>query len=427
MKLLIVILFSLLVLLFKNLAGYLNLPTTPNPAIFLGLIFISSWVVGHSIKNKYIPMLTGFILYGIIMGPHTLGIIRFQDVQFLEFMRFLPLMILAFLAGGRLQMKKEFRFTSLIPCLALSQLAAVFIATLAVFLLIFMLFPDIFPVSGSLAVFIPLLSGLILSSGSPAVVLSVSRETNTPVRSKELILETTTLLSLFLILPFLAQGMLFRTLLPGGPDPVTALRIYAVHLTAVIILGAGMGFIFKGIITWLKSELIFFLLTFSIVFYAGVGEYLPESILSFSLAGLLVRHTSSSGEKFMKELSNASPPMIVLFFTLTGFHLSLSFSFFTLSAALFLFLVRGFSLTLATRGILRIKKEDPGLAPFISNGFLSQSGITLSFIAILCAFPDFPRKAELCAVLTAVTFLNLLVGPPLLQWALYRIKTHREL
>jgi hypothetical protein len=426
MRILIVILLSLLVLLFRHLAGFLNLPTTPNPSILLGLILISSWVIGHSIKNKRFPMMSGFLLYGILIGPYGLGVAGITDVQSLEFMRFMALVIIAFLAGGRLELKKDYGFTSLIPLLALIQVVAVLLGTMIAFLLINVLFPDFFMARGALFILLSVISGLILASGSPAVILAVNRENVSPVRFKEFILSTTVFISMILILPFLANGILFQTALSPGLSFYKALRMFSLHLFLVILLGTGAGFLLKNILSWLRSELIFFLLFLPIIFYAGTKGALPESVLSFMLAGLIVRRYAPRGKRIMKELEHHSTPLFVLLFTLIGIQFYFSLSLFTLLAAFLIFAIRYLCLRFATEGFLRLRKEDSKTAKAIANGFISQSGLSLSFIAILCTFPEFHHQNELCAVLTAVAFLNLLVGPPLLQRALYRIKTHRK-
>lgn len=426
MSFLIILILTGLTVGSQYLSRYLNLPTDLNPSILLGLILVSGWVIGRSVKNKTLPMLTGFILYGMLVGPEGLNLITASDLESLEFIRFMIFMMMAFLAGGRLELKVYRDFSKKIPLLMAGHLGVLLLGTLLLFLILLVLFHPFAFLKSSHAPFYILFTTLVLASGSPAVVLSVNRENVSPVRIKALVLNTVTLTSMVLILPFLGHGVLLQAMTSKGPEWAQAFLTFAFHLFSVIFVSAAMGLLLRFFLKHFRGELIFFLIIFIIVLYGNGDIYMPELILSFMLAGIIVRHHSGPGKGFIKDISRHSLPFFVVFFTLTAAGIRWFFIPSLIPILLVLFTMRYVFLRFSTELILRRWREESFAARPLSRGFVSQSGLTLCFISIASSFPGISHLQELCTVLTLLVFLNLLIGPPLLQRALYRIKLFRE-
>ncbi len=410
----------------QYLSHYLNLPTDLNPSILLGLILVSAWVVGHSVKNKTLPMLTGFVLYGMLVGPEGLNLITAVDLQSLEFIRFMVFMMIAFLVGGRLELKAHSGFSKRIPLLLATQFGAVLSGTVLLFLILSAFFHHFAFLKGFHTFFYILFTTLVLASGSPAVILSVNRENVSPVRNKSLVLNTVTLSGMILIIPFLGHGVLLKAMTAKGPEWASAFQTFAIHLFSVILVSGSMGLLLRFFLKHFRGELVFFLVIFMIVLFGGGDLYMPELILSFMGAGIIVRYNSASGKRFIKDISRHSLPFFVVFFTLTAAGIHWTFTASLLSMLAVLFMMRYVTLRFSTELFLRQWQEDFPSARPLSRGFVSQSGLTLCFISIVSSFPEISHLQELCTVLTLLVFLNLLVGPPLYQRALYRIKLFRE-
>jgi len=426
MSFLIILILTGLTVGSQYLSRYLNLPTDLNPSILLGLILVSGWVIGRSVKNKTLPMLTGFVLYGMLVGPEGVNLITVSDLESLEFIRFLVFMMMAFLAGGRLELKVYPNFPKKVPLLMAVQLGALLLGTVLLFLILPVVFHQFAFLKGSHAPFYILFTTLVLASGSPAVVLSVNRENVAPVRIKALVLNTVTLTGMILILPFLGHGILLQAMTTKGPGWAQAFQTFAIHLFSVIFVSTAMGLLLRFFLKHFRGELIFFLVIFIIVLYGNGDIYMPELILSFMIAGAIVRHHSSPGKGFIKDISRHSLPFFVAFFTLTAAGIRWSFIVSLMPILAVLFMMRYAFLRFSTELILRRWNEESSSVRPLSRGFVSQSGLTLCFISIVSSFPGISHLQELCTVFTLLVFLNLLVGPPLLQRSLYRIKLFRE-
>lgn len=426
MSFLIILILTGLTVGSQYLSRYLNLPTDLNPSILLGLILVSGWVIGRSIKNKILPMMTGFILYGMLVGPEGLNLITDSDLESLEFILFMAFMMIAFLAGGSLELKTYMDFSKKIPLLIAVHFGGLLLGTVLLFLILPVLFHSCAFLNGSHTAFYILFTTLVLASGSPAVVLSVNRGNVSPLRIKAFLLNTVTLAGMVLIIPFLGHGVLLQAMTPKGPGWVQTIQIFALHFFSVIFVSVIIGLLLRFFLKHFRGELIFFLVIFMIVLYGNGNIYMPELMLSFMLAGIMVRHHSDPGKEFIKDISRHSQPFFIVFFTLTAAGIRWSFIPSLIPIVIVLFMMRYTILRFSTVHVLRRWREESYAATPLSRGFVSQNGLTLCFISIVSSFPGISHLQELCTVLTLLVFLNLLVGPPLLQRALYRIKQFRE-
>lgn len=426
MTLTLIILLTIAVALSQWLAVYLNLPTAVNPAILLGIILISGAVAGHTIKTKIIPTITGFVLYGLLIGPHALKLVETETIQSLDFIHFLSLFLIAFLAGGRLNLKEHRHFYSLVPVVSLSQ---IFFTLLLTGLAIGLYSKNLFPkTDGSLPMTFILITGLILSSNSTAAILAVSHESQPRKKHGDFILATSLLTNILIMIFFLGKSVFFQYFYhtQGDISAATLILRITIHLAAAILTGGILGFLFVFLLSRLHREFLFFIILFSIGAYVSVSYYLSESLIAFITAGIILRNFSRQGNYFMKNLENYSFPIFIIYFTITGAGLSISFPREFIPFLIILFLIRIFTLSSTTFLALRISGENHKTASQLSFSFLSQSGLTIGLITSLTLFRESLIPYELYTVLIWITFLNLIVGPAVLKFFINKLKTFRN-
>jgi len=426
MTIALIILLTIAVALSQWLAAFLNLPTAANPAILLGIILISGAVAGHTIKSKNIPTITGFVLYGLLIGPHALKLAGTEMIQSLDFVQFLSLFLIAFLAGGRLNLKEHKHFYSLVPFISLGQLLFTLILTgLVVGLFSKSLF---LKADGSFPIIITLFTGLILASNSTAAILAVSHENQPRKKHGDFILATSLLTNIFVLIFFLGKAVFFRYFYQtsGNISAMTVILKMAIHLVTGILTGGALGFLFVFLLSRLRREFLFFIILFSIGAYVSVSFYLSESLIAFITAGIILRNFSRQGNYFMKNLESHSFPLFIVYFTITGAGLNLFLPREYIPFLVVLFIIRILALSSTTHFALRINGENPGTATNLSFSFLSQSGLTIGLLTSLSLFRESLIPHELYAVLIWITFLNLLAGPPVLKYFMNKLKTARN-
>ena len=72
---------------------------------FVWILFASDYFAKYLQKIK-LPLITGFLLTGIICGPQALGLITEEAVEHLDFINDLSLAFIAFAAGAELYLKE---------------------------------------------------------------------------------------------------------------------------------------------------------------------------------------------------------------------------------------------------------------------------------------------------------------------------------
>lgn len=426
MAIILIILLTILAALAQWLAVYLNLPTIVNPAILLGIILISGAVAGHTIKSKIIPTITGFVLYGVLIGPHALKLITSDTIRSLDFIHFLSLFFIAFLAGGRLNIREHKNFYSLVPVISLAQLTSTIILT---GLVMWIFSKNILLRTGSpVSTTMIIITGLILASNSTAAILAISLENQPRKHYKDFLLATSLTTNIIVMIFFVGKAVLFHNYdqtsyaLSAG----SVILQMTVHFVSAVLTGVILGFLFVFILSRFRREFLFFILLISIGAYVTAYNYLPESLIAFITAGIILRNFSRQGNYFMKNLENYSFPLFIVYFTITGAGLNLSLPNLLIPLLIVLFLIRLITLSSATNLALRLSGENRKTATGMSLAFLPQSGLTVGLLSSLTLFQESLITRELYAVLMWITFLNLLVGPPVLKHVMSKLKTLRN-
>ena len=78
------------------------------------LIYISSFIIialaskqiGQFFKQAKLPLISGFLIAGVIVGPYVLGLIPAKAVESLRFIDEIALAVIAFAAGNELYIKE---------------------------------------------------------------------------------------------------------------------------------------------------------------------------------------------------------------------------------------------------------------------------------------------------------------------------------
>ncbi len=85
----------------------------PILAIFL-ILAVASKQFGHLFARARLPLITGFLFTGIVVGPSILGLISDEAVKGLRFVDQLSLAVIAFASGAELHLKElKGRFKSI--------------------------------------------------------------------------------------------------------------------------------------------------------------------------------------------------------------------------------------------------------------------------------------------------------------------------
>ncbi len=386
----------------------------------VGFLLLVAGAAAHATEPLGVPHLTAYLLAGVAVGPHGLGVVGHHAVTDLQAVNALALALIALAGGAELRLEglraglRGLGWATLVQnALGLVGMAAVFVAA-----------RPLIPFAGGLGTSAllgaALLWGAVAVTRSPSALLGVVAQTRAqgPVTAFSLnfvmtsdvvvvvVLAVATTLARPLLEPgaavsFSSFGHLGHELLGSVAVGTTlglglALYLWAVGRHVLIVLVA-LGFVFTHLFAWLSFEW----------------------LLVFITAGFVVQNLTAQGKALLHEVERTGEVVYVIFFATAGAHLDLGLLATLWPAALLLAGARAALAVLGGRLSSRLAGDPPALARWGFAALVPQAGLALGIAGqVTAAFPQL--GAPFGALVVAVVAVNEMAGPVLLKLALDR-------
>lgn len=384
----------------------------------LGIIMLTGFVAGNLVKKIKLPAVTGYILVGFLVGPFGLQLITQKNVGDLQLLNGLALSLIALTAGG------EIKFSGLKNNLKTISSVLVFqtlfivpgIAGLILLLSLVIPFfanPAVFP-NVNFVIAAGLLLGIISTASSPSTTLAVIVECKKKNRITELILSIVMLKDIVILFLFVVGLSVSRTLAGGaGFEPARILSILG-EITGSLGVGIVIGIIIVLYLRFVKKDEIVFIMALCFFTYEIFEPLHLHPLLIMMIAGFVVENFSTEGQKLIDHLEAISPPVYIIFFTLSGAAVNISYLkslwLVTLLIVVFRMLLKYFGTYVGgvtAKADNKVKKE-------LWTAFISQAGLSLGMAKIIeNSFVGFGGKIS--AVIISVIVINQVIGPLLLK------------
>lgn len=404
---------------------------------FFGFVCIlfASQNFARFFKNIKLPLITGFLVTGIICGPHLLNLIQEDAIPKLGFVNDISLAFIAFAAGGELFLKDIRRRVRSIVWNTFGQLVITFIfGALAVYLLAeFIPFMQKMNVASKIAV--SMLAGTIFVASSPSSAIAVISEMRAKGPFTKTVMGVTVVKDVLVIILFAICFSIAVTIVSGDSLKPGILLVLLLELALALVLGYLLGKLISGILSLPVQETIktivilaagfgVFLLSRLIMEYSH--ENLPfkihtEPLLICIIASYSVTNYSKYRQEFHKILEETGPVIYVAFFTLIGAMLAIDILLKVLVIALVLFVVRMVVMAIGSfTGTLLA--GDPKVYRRIGwMPYVTQAGVSLGLVSKIAG--EFEVwGTEFATIIIAVIVLNQIVGPPLFKYAIVRVR-----
>lgn len=399
------------------------------------VIALASKQIGQFFVRFKLPLITGFLIAGIMTGPFGLNLITAVSVENLRLIDEVSLAIIAFAAGSELYLKElRSRFKSIAWVTVGLVVGPFTLGSLAVFML-----ADLIPFTRNWSpisrVAVAMLAGAILVARSPSSAIAIINELRAKGPFTRTALGVTVISDVLVIFLFAFTSSFADAILSDLGLDLKFVILLLIEPLISIALGYVLGKILEFILArqanrGVKSGVI--LLTGYGVFALsglirslGHAQILPvdiflEPLLICLVGGFFVTNFSRYRAEFSKILHDISPPIYVVFFTLTGASLALDILITVWPIALALFVVRliGIFIGSFSGGVLA---GDPMKENRISwMTYLTQAGVGLGLAKeVAVEFPEW--GTAFATMIIAVIVLNQLIGPPLFKWAVNHI------
>lgn len=400
-----------------------------------GIVSLASMQMAKLFQKIKLPLITGFLIAGVIAGPFALIFVKEGSIPKLTFINDVSLAFIAFAAGSELYLKelrgrlKSIALNSLVQVIVAFGLGALAVYFLAEYIPFMATMPS--PAKWSVA----MLAGTIFVASSPASAIAIINEMRAKGPFTQSALGVTVVKDIMVVVLFSIVFSIAQTTFSGEGGLNWLLLV---DLTLEIGLAIGIGWLLSKLMGWMLSLNIPTLIKTVVLLGLGYCIYLlshhfaefSHANLPFTLhlepllinifAAFFVTNYSKSRKVLHEVLESAGPVIYVAFFTLTGASMALDVLIKIWLIALVLFVVRILALVIA--GFLggAMARDPKEFRKLNWMPFVTQAGVGLGLAVIIEeTFPDWGK--QFATVIIGVIVLNQALGPPFFKWAISKL------
>jgi trehalose 6-phosphate synthase len=389
-------------------------------ALALGFTLLGAWISGELLRKFNIPRITGYLIFGVLVGPYVGNVITAPMTSQLQAVTGIATTLIALIAGLTISLERLRITLASIARFTGATLAVVMIGIAA---LLWLAWPWL-PVSpdsvGAARAVTVVLMTVMVASASPTMTAAVTTETGGRGRLSELVLAVVVLADLVLLVLFSSTMQLARAVFrPDAAGPSLLVR-FAWETGGAIAFGALVGALFALYLRYVGREVTLALLAMCGVLSQVGSTQQFEPLLAAVAAGLVIENLSvAQGDSLRTAVQRGAPPVLVIFFVAIGSSLRLDVLMTVWPVALVLAAVRTGLIRAGTRVGLNVSGIDRGIGEHAWTGLISQAGITVGLASVVAS--EFPGwGTELQTILIALIPIHELVGPMLFRRGLAR-------
>jgi trehalose-6-phosphate synthase/Kef-type K+ transport system membrane component KefB len=390
-------------------------------ALALGLTLVVASVAGDLLRRFRLPRLTGYLLFGLIVGPYLANLITEPMVRQLQAINGIATTLIAFIAGLTLNLE---RLGPRLAGIARLTLTTVAVAMTGLFALAWLAWPWL-PVApdatGLPRLAMTVLLVIIVVSFSPTMTAAVISETGARGRLSDLVLAIVVFADLVLLALFSLSMQLARTALGAAPgDDVNVLVRLAWEIGGAVAFGSLVGALFALYLKYIGREITLVLIAVcALLSQVGFTQGLAP-LLAAMAAGIVIENLAvAQGDALKAAVQRGALPVLVVFFVAVGSSLQLEVLAALGFAAVGLASARLLLIHLGVRVGIRFAGVEHSSARYAWTGLVSQAGVTLGLTSVVAAeFPGWGVQIQM--LLVALIVIHELIGPVLFRHGLAR-------
>ncbi len=398
--------------------------------VFLILV-LSSKQIGEYLKKIHLPLITGFLIAGIIVGPYVLELITAETVLKLKFVDELALAFIAFAAGSELHLEEMRDRMKAIRCIAVGLVLSTFVlGTLGVIFLSPHI-PFLASMGFKAVVGVALLAGSILVARSPSSAIALIRELRAKGPFTKSVMGVTVLIDVVVIILFAVNSTIADVLIAEIPFSFHVIAEVMVDIILAVVAGLVISKIIRAFFhlplpQWVAA---IFLVAIGLSVFEAVDWFAAhseqnwgfkielEALLICLTASIAITNDARHREQFSDIIHDTGPVIYLLFFTLTGAALRVDLIPKLFIITILLVMIRLFSLFLGSfiGGFVAGDAMKYNKVAWLS--FITQAGVGLGLAKeVHIRFPEW--GADFATLLISVIIVNQLIGPILFKWTI---------
>jgi trehalose 6-phosphate synthase len=400
----------------------LRLQTAAGPAataLALGFALMGASVTGDALRRFRLPRLTGYLLFGVVVGPSLSNLITESMAAQLQPVTGIATTLIALIAGLTLSVE---RLGSRFAAITRMTATTLMVAAVGLSLLTWIVWPwlPIAPdAAGSQRLVMLALLVVMVVSFSPTMTAAVVADSGARGRLSDTVLAMVVLADLVVLVLFAVSMQLARLVFETGEGQgVQVLARIAWEIGGAVAFGVLIGVLFALYLRYIGREITLALLAVcAVLSQVGTTQQL-QPLLAALAAGVVIENLAvAQGDTLRAAVRRGAPPVLVVFFVAVGASLRLdALATIGLSAVALSGVRLGF-IRLGTAVGSKFSDLPEPIEKHAWTGLVSQAGITLGFASVVASeFPGWGNQMQL--LLVASIAIHELVGPIVFRRAL---------
>jgi Kef-type K+ transport system membrane component KefB len=386
----------------------------------IGFLVLAGTLLSELIEPLGLPHLSGYLLAGIVGGPHVLHLVDHDTVKQLLPVNTLALALIA-LAGG-VELKVE-TLRSVAKSLTYASLIQTFVVLIGMGGLFFAL-SGFIPFAKELELKpllgVALLWGALSVTRSPSACMGILAQTRAKGPLATFSLGFIMLSDVVVVMMIATAIMLARPLITAGASiSIDDFNVLGHEILGSFSMGTTLGLALAMYLRLVGNQLILVLLALGFGVTAGLKYVHVDPLLTFLTAGFVVQNLSSQGPKLLHAVEQMGSVVFVLFFATAGAELDVPLLKQLWPIALALCGGRALFTYLAARLSSKLANDPPVVRKWGWSSLVSQAGLALGLgVVVKNSFPSVGDGFG--SMVIAAVAINEMIGPVLFKMALDR-------
>jgi Kef-type K+ transport system membrane component KefB len=386
----------------------------------IGFLLLAGTLLSELLAPLGLPHLTGYLVAGIASGPYVLKLVDEHTVKSLSPVNTLALALIALAGGAELDLVSLRKGARSLAWATLVQCLLVLVLVTGIFMAARSLIPFARDLPMSALFGVALLWGALAVTRSPSATLGILSQTRAqgPLATFTLgFVMASDIVVVVLVATVL--GCVRPLIDPTAVFSAEAFKNLAHDLFGSIALGTTLGLFLAAYLRLVNRQMLVLLLVLGFG-VSTVLDYLQfDALLTFMVAGFIVRNLSSQGHKFIKYIEQTGTVVYVVFFAIAGADLDVPLLKQLWPVALLMAGSRGIITYAGARLAGRLANDAPTLRRWGWSGLVSQAGLALGLSVLVAKeFPSIGTPFRALAIATVA--INEMIGPVLFKLALDR-------
>lgn len=401
-----------------------NTSTITQVIVSVSLIMSVGFLMTRLTKLAKLPNVTGYILAGILIGPYCLNLIPQNIISGMGFISDIALAFIAFSVG------EFFKFDSLkksgLKIIVLTIFEAL-MASIVVFIVMYFVLGLSLPFSIVLAA--------LASATAPASTIMTIRQTKAKGDFVDTLLQVVALDDVVSLIAYsVAISVALASVSGSGGFSFNVVVLPILKNLLMLVIGAAMGYLLKLLMQVKHGSDNRLIIVISVLLlFCGISSLFDVSPLLGCMIIGTVYINLTKDEKLFLQVNYFSPPILLMFFVVSGlsFNLSALFSGESIIGSIPLwaigviyFFVRIIGKYLgAYLGCLTIKKPKE-VRNYLGLALIPQAGVAIGLAALGARTLGGDVGSALQTIILASSVLYELVGPVCAKLSLYLSKSY---